>query len=129
MVQAIIFFEKQSLPRFLHLAQRKRSTAAAKQLDIYFRRTELEVRFEYESVVLPLLLSRTARPELAQSEGRSSNVRRRALLVQERHLRLPPRRRRYSLRTHGSERQSSGLRYRRIRLPEPAAHQRQEPPA
>ena len=70
--------------RLVHLARRQRAGPAAEQLDFDIRRVGMEVRSDDQSVVLPLLLSRAAGLELAQSGGEESDVRRDALVVQAR---------------------------------------------
>ena len=52
----------------------KGAGTAAEQLDLDLRRFRVEVRFHDESVLLPLLLCRAARPELAQPGGEGRDV-------------------------------------------------------
>ena len=78
-------------------------------------RIGVAVRRQDQPVLLPLLLSAAARPELAQSRGQGRDVRRDALVVRPRRRRLPSGRGRHALRRSQPARQSRAARQERLR--------------
>src|SRR6266436_7717265 len=91
----------------VHLARRQRAGPAAEQLAFHVWPVRVEARSEYESVLLPLFLSRAAGLELAQSGSGKGYAGRDALLVQARRFRIPPGCRGYAIRRSEAHGQSS----------------------
>ncbi len=52
-------------PRLVHLERRQKPESAAQQLALHLRHARLDSRSQNKSILLPLFLSRAARPELA----------------------------------------------------------------
>src|SRR5271170_4803450 len=88
MVPGFEVFSNLGTSRLVYMARRQGARTAAEQLDVYFWRFRVDARCSDESVLLPFLLPAAARPELAQPGGEGCDVRRHAILVQTRRLRV-----------------------------------------
>ncbi len=80
--------EAQSEAGLVCLARRQAGRLPAEQLGERVRRSGLDVRRGRRTILLPRLPEGAARPELAQSRGRASDVRRASLLVRSRRRRV-----------------------------------------
>src|SRR5467141_4066817 len=89
MVRGFKIIEDRGAPRLVHLARRQETWRAAKQLAFDFWIVGVEARPEDQSVLLPLLLSRAAGLELAESRGGKGDAGRNAILVQAGRCRFP----------------------------------------
>src|ERR1700687_5689686 len=88
MVSGFKIIEDRGASRLVHLA-RWQGKRAAQQLAFYIWIVGVEARPEDESVLLPLLLSRAAGLELAESRGGKGDAGRDEILVQARRRGVP----------------------------------------
>ena len=115
-----------SQARLVRLAGRQGPGPAAQQLGLHVREPGLEARSRDRPVLLPLLLPRAARPQLAQPRGREGHAGREPLLVQARGGRLPAGRGGHALRGPRAPGQPPAARHGQVRPSQPGRDPRQE---
>src|SRR6202171_5620222 len=125
MVSGFKIIEDRGAPRLVHLA-RWQGKRAAQQLVFHVCPVRVEARPEDQSVLLPLLLSRAAGLELAESRGGKGDAGRDEILVQARRRGFPAGCGGYALRGSEVDGQSGAAREGQVRAAEYGREIRQE---